>query len=152
MKIAIIDDSNYKIESIKNLIYSKWDDFLVCEARSFQGGLRLLEYERPDLVLMDMSLPTSEESGGRLGGRDRMFGGRDLMTEIEFLELDCRVIVVTQFEEFPEMSRMIDLQTLLKRLQSDFPKIYAGGVFYGATDAKWSNELSRLIEMEIKRA
>lgn len=151
MKIAIIDDSNYKIESFKNLIFSRWNNISVCEARSFQGGLRLLETECPDLVLMDMSLPTSEESGGRFGGRDRMFGGRDLMAEIEFLELNCRVIVVTQFEEFPEMSKVIDLQTLLRRLQRDFSKIYAGGVFYGATDAKWSDELSRLIEIEIKR-
>lgn len=150
MKIAIIDDSKYKVEGLRTFVESHWPSIKVCDARSFQTGMKLLEEERPDIILMDMTLPTSEGPGGRLDGRTRMFGGRQLMSEIEFLELECRVIIVTQFEEFPDASGTIDLQTLLLGVARQFPRYFAGGVFYGSVDTVWASELRVIIEREIR--
>lgn len=149
MKIAIIDDSKYKIDGLSALIRSNWPSVELVVARSFQSGMSLLEKERPDLVLMDMTLPTSERPSGRLEGRMRMFGGRELMEEIDFLGLPAQVIIVTQFEEFPDGTSTINVDKLFSNIRSAYPHLFAGGVFYSSIDTRWMTEIKNAIEARI---
>lgn len=141
MNILLVDDSDYKLQEIKTLL----DDIPISKevrvARSFQGCLRVLEEFVPDVVLMDMTLPTSEDPDGGLDGRDRLFGGRDLIAEIDFSGISTKVIIVSQFDQFDEASIAINLQTLTRRLQAEYPKLLIGSIYYSNVDSAWQKQL-----------
>lgn len=151
MKIAIIDDSSYKIEGLSALIKANWPTIEVVVARSFQTGMSLLEKERPEIILMDMSLPNFEKPSGRLEGRNRLFGGRELMEEIDFLGLNSRVVVITQFEEFPDGNKTMNVDELFSRIKSAYPTLFAGGVFYSSIDTRWVADVRKIIDLELLR-
>ncbi len=145
MKVLIIEDSDYKIQSIQGLLKGLALDENIRVAKAFQSGKRALKEFRPDLVLLDMTLPTSESPDGRLEGRMRIFGGRELLAEMEFLDITSKVIIVTQFDHFGEPPYAVDLMTLLDQLKFKYPNFFLGGVYYSNIDSKWQSELSSIL-------
>ena len=146
MKILIIDDSDYKIDSLQSVL--RECDMLVDYevARSFQGGIKKIQSFSPDLILLDMTLPTSERANGELEGRIRLFGGREILSEIDFLELHTKAIIVTQFDRFGEGKNSIDLDTLIQNLITLFKDTVLGGVYYSSIDSTWREKLRLMIE------
>jgi hypothetical protein len=145
MKFAIIDDSSYKIDSLFGILSRKFPESPIEIAKTFQSAMKMLGDYQPDVVLLDMSLPTSEKEDGRIGGRGRIYGGRELMAEMEFMEIAPQVIIVSQFEAFREDGVSVDLAVLLKELEQDFPALYVGGVFYSTVDNTWEGKLDTLL-------
>jgi CheY-like chemotaxis protein len=150
MKILIVEDSDYKIQSLQTFLKRLELDSQLMIARSFQGGKRALKEFRPDLLLLDMTLPTSERQDGQLEGRTRNFGGRELLAEMEFLGYQCKVIVITQFDHFGEPPNTITLKELLDQLEAQFPHSYIGGVYYSNVDSTWQSQLKGLLK-KLKR-
>jgi len=145
MKIAVIDDSDPKMERICPLIQEKYKDCQIKTAKSFHTAMELISSYRPDLIILDMTLPSTETEDGRLAGRMRMFGGRDLLAELEFLDIATDVIVLSQFEDFMVGDDQTDLESLLSSLKSNFEDFYKGGIYYDPS-SKWESELLKLIE------
>jgi DNA-binding NarL/FixJ family response regulator len=148
MKALIIEDSDYKVEGLSDLIseLDMFSEFRI--AKSFQSGVRELDLFRPDTVLLDMTLPTSEKTGGQTDGRNRLYGGREILAEMEFLDVRANVIIVTQFDHFGEPPDVIDLNTLINRLMIRFPFV-VGGVYYSNLNSLWRDELRSLL-LEIR--
>jgi len=86
------------------------------DAHSMQSGLRALLKQTPDLVLLDMNLPTyditSEESGGRL----QAFAGREILRQLARRNIFVPVVVVTQFDYLGEGRNRIALGELDQEL------------------------------------
>lgn len=146
MKILIIDDTDYKIESLVSLLNSCGFTSNLRVAKSFQTSIPALKEFKPDIVLLDMSLPTSEREDGALEGRPRIYGGKDVLAEMVFEEMTAKVIIVTQFDHFGEPPNSTPLDVLLKELQRDFPHLYVGGVFYSDVDYLWRDQLRALLK------
>lgn len=149
MKIAIIDDSEYKI---KDLVYTLKDFTIFDEpliARSFQGAIKIISLHKPEIVLLDMSIPTSERAGGILEGRVRVFGGKDIMSEISFMGLSCRVIIVTQFDRFGQPPHVVERNRLFDEIAETYGKMYIGGVYYDSVDKSWEKQLKKLLQQAI---
>lgn len=145
MRILIIDDSDYKIKNIQSLLGESSIDCSVRIAKSFQRGVQSLKEFKPDLVLLDMTLPTSERPDGGLEGRMRIFGGREILAEMQFEELKAKVIIVTQFDHFGEPPTSVELRALLQQLKEKFPEHYAGGVYYSNVTSAWREDLGAMI-------
>lgn len=151
MKVLIIDDSDYKIRHLKAFLEELNIASELEVARSFQSGIHRLKEFVPDLVLLDMSLPTSERPGGELEGRSRIYGGREVLAEMEFYELKSKVIVVSQFDRFGEPPNSVTLDTLLAQLKRMFPLLFVGGVYYSNVDSLWRDKLRTQIEAAFPR-
>lgn len=145
MKILIVDDSEYKVEAMRSLLAECCATTEVIVARSFQGGLARLEEECPDLVLLDMTLPTSEREDGQLDGRDRLYGGKELLGEMDLIELDTSVILVSQFDHFGEPPHSVQLGTLTEQLKLQYPSLFVDSVYYSNVDSRWRERLRTLI-------
>ena len=145
MKVLIIDDSEYKIISIEKLLQELLHRPQIAVARSFQTGIKKLGLFAPDLVLLDMTLPTSETKDGHLDGRTRIYGGREILAEMELNEQKASVIVVTQFDRFGEPPLSVDRVTLFKQLEEEFPDTVIGGVYYSNVDSYWKSQIAKLI-------
>ncbi|MHB1078345.1 MAG: response regulator [Prosthecobacter sp.] len=146
MKMLIIDDADYKIDAMRDVVSNVLPKADIQVARSFQTGLHAIEASKPDLILLDMTLPTSERSDKKLDGRMRFYGGRELMAEMELIEVESKVIIVTQFDNFPSHPNSTTLSELLDTLKRRFPKIYLGGVHYDTNSGAWRSELEILLK------
>ena len=145
MKALIIDDSDYKIQNLKSFLadYAFMSELKV--AKSFQTGVHSLIEYRPDLVLLDMSLPTSERTDGELEGRTRIYGGKEIMAEMQFERVIAKVIIITQFDTFGKPPKSITLNDLLQQIKNEYPNLYAGGVFYNNVDFSWRDSLKAIL-------
>lgn len=71
-KILVVEDVDFNRELVVQLLE---DDYEVIEAVNGQEGVELAEQERPDLILMDLSLPVMDgwEATRRLKANDDLF-------------------------------------------------------------------------------
>jgi CheY-like chemotaxis protein len=146
MNVLIIDDTDYKISGLKAVLANC--DFVteVRVAKSFQSGTRALRQFKPDLVLLDMTLPTTESARGGADGRWRLFGGKEVLAEMRFSNIAAKVILITQFDHYGEHPHRVESKTLIAEMKRDFAEIVVGGVYYSNIDSIW---VSRLRDMVI---
>lgn len=145
MNVLIIDDSDDKISALTKEVVEWSPASVVSIAKSFQSGIKQLRSLKPDIVLLDMTLPTSEFPDGRASGRKRFLGGKELLAEMEFEELESKVIICTQFDTFPGPSGSISLNSLVTQLSQDHPGLVTGGLFFSHVDTSWRNKLRQLL-------
>jgi CheY-like chemotaxis protein len=117
----------------------------VQERNSYQSGLKSALLEEFSIIVLDMTLPTFDEKGTESGGRERRYGGSQVLSQLERKGNKTPVIVVTQFEKFGEGAELITLDELRSQLCERYSSFYKGTVFYQAADARWKVDLKRLI-------
>ncbi len=144
MRIALIENSVYKIEQISELVSKLCPNASIEVARSFSSGRKLLVSNKFDLWILDMTIPTYERTDGALEGDVRIYGGRELLEEMEYYDVIGRAIIVTQFDKFGTGSDAIEFKPLLKQLTVRFPRTLAGGVFYSGVDSNWKVRFTEL--------
>ena len=147
MKLLIIEDSDYKIDHIQGLVAEVLPNTQVFLARAFRSGIAQIMEIRPDILILDMTLPTFEARHGEGGGRTRPYGGREILRELVALRILPRVIVVTQFDRFGEGRRAVFRDQLMEELKAEFPELIVGGVYYNGADSKWRDSLKALLEI-----
>lgn len=143
MTVLIIDDSDYKVDELLSFFNEKGYEAKV--AQSYQSGLRLALEWLPQLLCVDMSIPTFDPGVEEHGGRFRPFGGRDIVSELERRNFRTKVVVVTQFELFGEGVSAVSRSDLMKELSTGFPSQYLGCVFYSSFQSEWKFELERIL-------
>lgn len=105
IRILVADDHAVVREGLKALIETEPNMELVGEAADGAQTLQLARALRPDVVLLDLVMPTMD--------------GIEAIQEMRRLGLDCRVLVVTSFAEDDKV----------------FPAIKAGALGYLLKDA-----------------
>jgi chemotaxis response regulator CheB len=145
MKVLIVDDSVYKVKDLTKFFNASDPTAEIRVAKSFHSALNAIAGDCFDLVLLDMTLPTSEQSDGEIEGRDRIFGGRELLAEMEFEEVTTKAIIITQFDNFGDGQRSITLDRLMKQLRDRHGNTVIGGVYYSNLDTSWTTNLAQLL-------
>lgn len=150
MKIILIEDDKKKIEDIKEFLLDSFSykDLVVKE--SYQSGLRELVKNSYDLLLLDMSIPTWDKTFDEPGGSFEKFGGYKILKEITRKNKPVNTILITMFDDFGESDTSITLSQINKLLETEFPLIYKGAVYYNTREDKWKTDLCSSIEKEIK--
>lgn len=146
MNALIIDDSEDKVNALRGIL-ADWNPAMAIHvARSFQGAISALLKFEYRIVLLDMTLPTYEHPDGRADGRQRLYGGRELLAEMEFENVATKVVICTQFDSFPGPNGAVSLGSLLGELLATYPKLLVGGVYYSHVDSCWRREIAALLK------
>ncbi|UST89283.1 response regulator [Pseudomonas siliginis] len=146
--ILIVEDEVPKSTQIELFLRALCLPMIIKTVRSVNSALDNLDESTPDLVLLDMSLPTidvdipNKESGGRAQG----FGGIEVLRYMSFMGMSCPTIVITGYEVFPREGGDIDIPELRKELIEDFPNIIHGVLHYNSTYETWKTELRAAFE------
>jgi DNA-binding NarL/FixJ family response regulator len=151
MKVLIIEDTDYKVEGLSNVVAEALPNAKVTCARAFHTGIEKLREFKPNIVLLDMTLPTFETETGELDGRTRLYGGREVLAEMEFAGVKPKVIIVTQFDRFGEPPNVIEFPALLKQLSKSFPDLISGGVYFSNVTTRWRRDLHSLLTEAAKK-
>lgn len=140
-KILLVEDDLPKMTQISDAVAGK--DVHLTIAKSINEAIRRLDESSFDCILLDMSLPTFNEGPNvSSSGRQQDFGGRQILTYMWELEIESRVMLVTQLPGFKnEGGKEVKLKELDETLMKDFPGLYMGFThFHHSTDA-WAKRL-----------
>ena len=94
MRLLLVDDDSDVIESVRVGLQMQWRDLEVLAAGTGEDALRMVETERPDLVLLDVGLPDLD--------------GYAVLTEIRRFS-DTPVIMLTARDEPIDRVRGLEL-------------------------------------------
>jgi DNA-binding NarL/FixJ family response regulator len=146
MRIYLIEDDELKLARIDSYLSERTGNNSIHHFKSYQSGLKAIENSVPDLVILDMTIPTFDPGPRRREGRPRSLGGRELMRKLMRKKIICNVIIVTQFESFGEGEDSINFQQLKDACATEFPALFCGMAQYHATSSAWEAELDILME------
>ena len=143
-RVLVIEDDPNKSSLLRTFLRELLPSADVIERRSFHSGLREA-LTGPDLIVLDMTLPTYDISSTEKGGRTRPYGGREILSELKRRSVIVPVVVVTQFESFGEGEETMTLDQLRLQLEEEFSASYKGAVFYQAAESDWRRALRDVI-------
>ena len=145
MKILIVEDDNPKARNIERFLSKNIANSTIKVAHSYRSGIGQLMDWSPNLVILDMTMPTYDGID-ESGGKPKVFGGKEVLAQMERFGLSIPVIVVTQFETFGHGKYAINLDELDKILEKKFSDIYIGSVYYHAAIGGWKENLLSMIK------
>jgi len=150
MKILLVEDEAPKRTHIEAFLQNLEQKVIISHAMSVTSALEALETKLPDLLLLDMSLPTYDIGEREAGGRPQGFGGTEVLRHMVMANLECPTIVITGYEAFLRKEGTVDLSQLSSELGHEFPGLLRGVLHYNSTYAEWKVELDKiLVELEI---
>lgn len=145
-KILLVEDDQFKAKAILALIGQDFSGTIIEHAKSLSSGYKMLEGGGFDLLLLDMSLPTFDVGPNDSGGEPLGFGGLKLLDLLSESSLLLPTIVVTQFEQFGENEKAINLESLVMDLSKSFSDSFVGLVYYNSAKLDWKAKLVQLIK------
>lgn len=148
MHVLLVEDDENKRIQVLQFLRTGFPMLEVQTAASLMSGVRSAKAKRPDLVLLDMTLPNYDVGDGETGGSMHAFGGVEFLKQMKRLRVQTKVIVLTQFETFGTPPKIKDLPELDREMRNEFRPIYRGVVYYHASIEDWTRELSDLIRRE----
>jgi CheY-like chemotaxis protein len=147
--ILLVEDEDPKRRHIGDFLRQTVGAVVVEEARSVTSAIARLETTEFSLVILDMSLPTFDQSDIEPGGRPQGFGGTEVIRHVALSEMVCPIVVVTGYEVFPKgEGAQMNIDDLVQQLTSEFPSLVRGVLHYSSALEEWKVKLADLI-MEI---
>ena len=146
-RILIAEDEGPKLANVRTFVEGLLRNANIKEARSVRSTVDLLRSWKPNLLLLDMSLPTFDIRPGEPGGRPQGFGGIEVLRIMGFEERVVPVVVITAYEAYNDRGIDIGLIDLSVRLSKDHPGTFRGLVYYNSVVGGWQEKLSSYIEL-----
>jgi CheY-like chemotaxis protein len=154
--VLVAEDEDSKRERISAVLRDAFPRMTLMEARSVRSAIRKLRDTPPDILILDMSLPTFDIAAGEPGGRPQGFGGIEVVRHMERDDVSVPIIVVTQHPVIPKDGRLIELAGLEAMVRAESPSGFRGLIYYNTLTGLWRGELLALMtqtmdELESRR-
>jgi CheY-like chemotaxis protein len=145
--ILLVEDEAPKSTHIERFLKNLAPNVVISLAKSVNSAFDALEQNVPDLLLLDMSLPTFDIGDRESGGRPQGFGGIEILRYMILAEITCPTIVITGYEAFlREAGKTVDLSQIKAELEKEFPSLLRGVLHYNSTFDGWKIELMKTFE------
>jgi CheY-like chemotaxis protein len=142
MKILLVEDEDPKQRHIEAYLRVRVKDLALVTAKSYNSAIDALELGLPDLLLLDMSLPTFDRREQEGGGRPQGLGGVEILRYMKLSELSCPIVVITGHDAFPKPGGQVVLAQLEAELAKEFPNMFRGVLHYNSAYDEWKQNLS----------
>jgi CheY-like chemotaxis protein len=140
-RVLVVEDDPHKRDQIARVIQSERAEAVLVEAQSVNAAKDRLRDTQFELVVLDMSLPSYSVDAAETGGYPQVFGGRELLSYLDFLDATALVIVITQFDRFDSGIEDITLESLAAELRGKFSKRLLSVIHFSSTSEAWRSEL-----------
>ena len=145
MRVLLVEDEDPKRRHIEAFLRTASPAVVFTTARSVRSALDSLTESKPDLVLLDMSLPTFDIGSNESGGRPQGFGGSELLRKMELEGVDCPVIVLTGYDAFNKAGEQVGLEELRQELAEDHPDIFLALLQFNSAYGDWQDRLRAIL-------
>ena len=140
-QVLLVEDDENKRSRITDYYCEQFPMDKFSHADAMVTGLRAARETRPGLIILDMTLPNYSISAAQGYNPMRPFGGRDFLRQLLRLDLDTKVVILTQFETFGSPPNLVNLSGLDDELRKEFDSVYLGSIYYHASKSSWQAEL-----------
>lgn len=144
-RVLLVEDEDPKLRHLESRLRDELPNAEIDVCRSVNSATDYLERSSPDLVILDMSLPTFDVTKTEGGGRPQGFGGVEVLRHIAFNNLLCRVIVITGYEAFPKGYGQVNLADLEAELVSEFSTTISAVLRFNSVYDLWKEELHQAV-------
>jgi len=151
LKVLLVEDEAPKQKKLKDFILRVLPHAQIVTAKSVRSAIDSLRKEPPNLILLDMSLPTFDIGEEESGGRPQGFGGIEVMRYLDRAGIRAPVVVVTAFEAFSEKNKTLDLDALSAQLRHDHPINFRELVYYNTVLGNWVFDLEEALAGILKK-
>jgi CheY-like chemotaxis protein len=143
-RILIVEDNEKKLEKLRDFLVREFSAIDLEERTSYNSASKeiALNYEKYDLILLDMSMQTYDISNEESGGEPEPLAGKNILKQMFLRDIPTKVIVVTMYENYVDGTRIKQLDEELTR---DFPDNYNGYIFFSHNNFDWSKNLKESI-------
>tara|TARA_R110002049_G_scaffold87343_1_gene221445 strand:- start:34 stop:504 length:471 start_codon:yes stop_codon:yes gene_type:complete len=138
--LLIVEDEDQKLRHLEDQSHKFFDDIDIETSRSVNSACEFLDHREPDLIILDMSLPTFDVSSSEGGGRPQGFGGVEVLRYLDFIGTKCSVIVITGYEAFPKGDGQINLIDLEASIAEEFPELVSSVIRFNSAFDTWKEE------------
>lgn len=145
-EILIVEDSDSKLISILGVVQRVLPNAMVRTAFSVSSGIESIQGSVPDMLIVDMSLPTYDIDSREPGGSPRTFGGIEIFDILERDEILVPVLVVTSYPVLTDGGKTLGLAELTTQLRSDYPTVFLGTVYFDSSFSAWEREIESHLE------
>lgn len=142
--ILVIEDESPKRKHIEDFISSRNHGVgtTILRSQSVSSALDVLDEVIPDLIILDMSLPTYEISETESGGRPQGFGGIEILRYLKMSDINCPTLILTGYEAFMREEGLVELTQLSKELKEEFGSFLKDVLYYNSAYSEWKDKMS----------
>ncbi|MDN2696270.1 hypothetical protein O0882_08080 [Janthinobacterium sp. SUN073] len=152
MKILLVEDDTGKREDIQSQVKLSLSQINekceITEKESLRSAWRTLIAEKFDLLLLDMSLPSSDVSDDSAPNEPESFAGREILDQMRLRSIHTPVLVVTQYRTFERGT--ISLEQLVAGFEAKYAPFFRGYIYYNASSDDWRRQLNAHLQEIIK--
>lgn len=145
MLILLAEDEDSKRERLRAFLNEALPTWDLRETKAVRSTIDSLREKTPDILILDMSLPTFDIAAGEPGGRPQGFGGIEVVRYLERDGLSVPIVVVTAHPAIPKDGQMIPLSGIEKMVADESPNNFKGLVYYNTLTGGWKGELQSLL-------
>ncbi len=146
MEVLIIEDDDLKAKQLVKFVNEYFEEANLKICSSYQSGLSSAVKKYFDLILLDMNLPNYDTPVFDDGDQALLFAGKIILKELQRLDVNTQVIVVTQFEQFGEGDDITTLDELTESLEKEFSTSFRGTVYYHPAHEDWKITLLNIMQ------
>ena len=148
MNIFIVEDDSYKYSKVLALLEKLFPAGNFTHRDSVHGAIIYLRGFSPDLIILDMSLPSHSAIAGQGSPVSMPAGGIEIIMELKILKkTDIKIIILTQY---PNVEIEYEYYSIAEseKIISELYGIHDVSVIYYDNDSsEWSENLNKALDI-----
>ena len=146
MKVLIVEDDLFKFSKIEDVV--KYTITTKIERKdNVHDTVIYLQYNSPDIIILDMSLPSHAVNPGEGSPLSMLAGGIEIILELEDLDkIFIPIIILTQYPEIEIDGEYYSIRESKDVLTNIYNISELAVCLYEHDSSDWKDQLSKFIE------
>lgn len=154
MKILIVEDDDYKRDSVIKLLQENGENLFISHVNSIYGAIQDLIHNDfgYDFIILDMSLPSHSAKPGEGTPISLPTGGLEVIYELLDQSLfNMPIVVLTQYPDIMINNIAWPIDECTDKLKQEFNLKNLTAIYYddSAADPKWKKSVKMFLESGI---
>lgn len=141
MDVMLVEDDEFKAADITRVIFEAHEAAIIHRSASVNSALKGITSNSPELIILDMSLPTFDLSGPGGGGSPQSQGGIEVLRLSKRLKKNTSFIIITQYPGIEINGVEVPLKSAAKALSTRFSINVTVCIKYDFEGDEWRSEL-----------
>lgn len=148
MKILVIEDDNFKADSISNFLSLKFVNSSIIVKTNLAESIEIINLENFNFVMVDMAIPSHPIVSGEGAPISFLTGGLDIILELNALERSDKCIILTQYPEIEISGQFYHINEAKDMIKELLGCSVLGCFEYSENGTNWKTSLENLLDCQ----
>lgn len=147
MKILIVEDDSFKYSKVATLLKDFFSESILIHFDNVCDAINYLRGDSPDLILLDMSLPSHPAVAGEGSPVSMPTGGIEIIMELKLLKkTNIQTIVLTQYPDVEIEYEYYSIPDALHTIKSLYGMQNISVIHYDNDSNDWKDKIREILE------